>query len=263
MKLYICANASDPLRREEVRSSVDRLQKASGATVVMAPEDCALLYGHRDLGGSVEDCDYVVTIGGDGTVLRGACQAIKGNVPLLGINNGRLGYLCAVNIGDEDALSEEEIASLPVTERTLLSVTVEGQEHRALNDVVIAKKTGGNSVQMNVCYRGETLARWRCDGVILSTPTGSTAYNASAGGPMLASDLPGTVITPICPHHPTVGSIVVSDEHPITVTVTEENEKRAFVYADGVACGEIVSTVTVKKDNTTLLLLGRKRMHSK
>jgi len=263
MKLYICANASDPLRYEEVRACIDRLQKASGATVVMSCKDCELLYGHRDFGGFAEGCDYVVTIGGDGTVLRGAREAMKGNIPLLGINNGRLGYLCAVNIGDEETLSEEGIASLPVTERTLLSVTVAGQEHKALNDVVITKRSGGNSLQMNVCCRGETLARWRCDGVILSTPTGSTAYNASAGGPKLAYDLPGLVITPICPHHPTVGSIVVSDRHPITVNVTEEKEKSANVYADGVACGEILSTVTVKKAKETLLLLGRNGACSK
>lgn len=258
MKLFICTNSSTERHRSAARACIGKLCENCRASFVMPEEDCRNLYdGQTTYAGSPEDCDYIVGIGGDGTVLRAAQYALKVNKPLVGINNGRLGYLCAAEMADAAQFTENTFEQMPPTERSLLSFRIGEREYTALNDVVVTKTNMGVSVQMEVCCRGQRLAEWRCDGVIVSTPTGSTAYNYSAGGPKLIADLPCFVITPICPHNGSTRSVVVHDKDPITVRITERSNKRGYVYADGVECGEIENTITLTRHAETLTLLTR------
>lgn len=259
MKLFICANTSDERHIETAKTCIYTLVERCRAEIAMPEEDSRAIFGVADAAGIPENCDYAVAIGGDGTVLRAAQYAVNMDIPLVGINNGRLGYLCAAELSDVEAFGEDAFTKMKRSSRSLLSFRLknEDKEHFVLNDVVVTKYNMGLSVQMQASYRGETLAEWRCDGVIISTPTGSTAYNFSAGGPKLLSDLPCFVITPICPHNVNTRSIVVNYDAPITVTITEKENRRGYVFADGLECGEISESLAVTRYHKNLILLTR------
>lgn len=258
MKLFICTNSSTERHRTAARACIAKLCENCRAEFVMPEDDCRNLYdGVTVHAGIPDDCDYIVGIGGDGTVLRAAQYALRTDKPLVGINNGRLGYLCAASMADAAQFREDTFRRMPPTERSLITFRIGEREYTALNDVVVTKTNMGVSVQMEVHYRDHMLAEWRCDGVIVSTPTGSTAYNFSAGGPKLLTDLPCFVITPICPHNVNTRSIVVDYNDPITIRITERSNKRGYVYADGTECGEIENTITLTKYPGTLSLLTR------
>lgn len=257
MKLLICANISTERHIMAARNCIDALVKRCGAEFRLPEEENSAIFG-SDISlqaNADEDFDFVIAVGGDGTVLRAAQYAVKMDKPLLGINNGRLGYLCGAQISDVEKFDRDSFSNMKKSERTLLSFRMDGKDHFVLNDVVVTKYNMGVSVQMEVSYRGEVLADWRCDGVIISTPTGSTAYNFSAGGPKLLTDTPCFVITPICPHNVNTRSIVVDDNDPITVSVTERANKRGYVFADGAECGEINEELTVMRYHKKLTLL--------
>lgn len=258
MKLFVCANTSDERHIITARSCIETLIGRYNAEILMPEEEKRAVGCDSDLikaGMCADECELVTAVGGDGTVLRAAQYAVASDKPLVGINNGRLGYLCAATLDDIEKADGDLFAGLKRSERALLSFTVGGREHFVLNDVVITKSNMGVSVQMEAEYRGEILADWRCDGVIVSTPTGSTAYNFSAGGPKLLCDLPCFVITPICPHNVNTRSIVVHHSDPVTVKITERANRRGYVYADGIECGETDGSLTVKLHDKTLTLL--------
>ena len=203
MRFFICTNSSSESHREAARSVISKIICGCRADFCMPEDDCKNLFdGSREYAGEVTGCDYVIGIGGDGTVLRAAQYALDVNKPLLGINNGRLGYLCAAGMSDAERFCEETFENMPRSERTLLEFTLGGKKYTALNDTVVTKTNMGVSVELEVCCRSGVLAAWRCDGVIISTPTGSTAYNSSAGGPKILENVPCFAVTPICPHNP-------------------------------------------------------------
>lgn len=257
MKLLICANTSSERHIEAVKFCIESLKKQCDAEFWLSQEENRAVFGKDTVQEIPNDCDYVVAIGGDGTVLRAAQYAVNMDKPLLGVNNGRLGYLCAAEISDIEKYGMDIFTRLDKSERSLISFKIGDKEHFVLNDVVVTKYNMGVSVQMEAEYRGEILADWRCDGVIISTPTGSTAYNFSAGGPKLFTDLPCFVITPICPHNVNTRSIVVDHNDPITISITERANKRGYVFADGIDCGEINESLIVSRYHKNLTLLTR------
>ncbi len=156
--------------------------------------------------------DLIVVLGGDGTFLSIARQAVEAQVPVAGFNLGTLGFLTAMK---KEALAEELGRILDggaaVSWRKLLQVDFQGAAYAALNDVVINKGAIARIVKLLLTVDGDTLAEMKGDGVILSTPTGSTAYSLAAGGPIVSPDVNGIVITPICPHSLTFRPLVVPD----------------------------------------------------
>src|SRR3990170_4906579 len=211
-----------------------------GITVVAAPDDAARLGGveERDSGGLV-DGDFVVAIGGDGTVLEAARVAMTAGIPLLGINAGNLGFLAEVEPARIDAALDALIESrYLVAERMTLSVempgglTVEG-----LNDVVVEKAVSRQVVGVAVFVGEEPLVEYRADAVIVATPTGSTAYTFSAGGPLVDPDIEALILTPVAPHSTFGRTIVFSPEVVLDVLVT--SDRRARVNVDGQTYDEL------------------------
>jgi NAD+ kinase len=205
-----------------------------GITVVAAPDDAARLGGveERDSGGLV-DGDFVVAIGGDGTVLEAARVAMTAGIPLLGINAGNLGFLAEVEPARIDAALDALIESrYLVAERMTLSVempgglTVEG-----LNDVVVEKAVSRQVVGVAVFVGEEPLVEYRADAVIVATPTGSTAYTFSAGGPLVDPDIEALILTPVAPHSVFGRAIVFSPDVVLDVHVT--SDRRGRVNIDG------------------------------
>jgi len=181
--------------------------------------------------------DLVVVLGGDGTLLSVA-RNLEHAVPILGVNLGTLGFLTEVGRAElYPALVDLLAGDYRIEERALLDVRLEragggGASWRVLNDAVITKSALARIVELTYRIDGNLLAACRSDGLIISTPTGSTAYNLSAGGPILDPHLPVVVLTPICPHTLTLRPVVVPDSSLIEVTLETPREE-VFLTLDG------------------------------
>jgi NAD+ kinase len=176
-------------------------------------------------------CDLVIALGGDGTLL--GIARIMTDVPVLGVNLGRLGFLTEIARPELYPTLMEVLAGRFETEaRALLDVEIRRAEpdadtsgFRALNDAVIAKSALAGIIELTLRVGGRFVATYRSDGLIISTPTGSTAYNLSSGGPILNPQLPVIVLTPICPHAFSLRPVVVPDDSAIEVTLETLDEK--------------------------------------
>lgn len=182
--------------------------------------------------------DCILVLGGDGTLIRAAREFPSNDVPMLGINMGTLGYLTEVEVSDmESSLDQLMSENSYVEKRMLLQGTVQGNDKiLALNDIVLTRTGNVRVIQFNVYVNGELLNTYRADGVIVSTPTGSTAYNLSAGGPIVAPTASLIVITPICSHALNTSSIVLSAEDEIVLEVGEGRDgkiEEAVISFDG------------------------------
>ncbi|MDX1381991.1 MAG: NAD(+)/NADH kinase [Thermoanaerobaculia bacterium] len=184
-----------------------------------------------------ERYDLLIVLGGDGTLMSVA-RAQAHRVPILGVNLGTLGFLTEINRGELYACLVETLAGRFETEaRSLIDVDLQrvgGSRiaYRALNDVVVTKSALARIIDLRVEVDQRLVARYRSDGLILSTPTGSTAYNLSAGGPIVYPSLPVILITPICPHTLTHRPLVVPETSRIEVTL-ETPDEEVYLTVDG------------------------------
>ncbi len=193
-------------------------------------------------GGSVgalsERCDLLLVLGGDGTMLRVVHRMTRRSCPVLGINHGSLGFLTCLNSDDLDLAVEAVVEeSFTISPRSLLKVTVRNngtviEERTGLNDAVLSRGEISRLVQIEVRIDGMTLTRYNADGLIVATPTGTTAYSLSAGGPISMPDASVFVITPICPHVLTNRAVAVSDGAVITLS-PDQGESPLVLAVDG------------------------------
>lgn len=197
-----------------------------------------------------EPCDLMVVLGGDGTLLAVA-RTLPPQVPILGVNLGNLGFLTEVGRGElYPSLVQVLAGRFETEERSLLEVELRkngsgSQQFRVLNDAVIAKTALARIIELTLSVDGRLVARFRSDGLIISTPTGSTAYNLSAGGPILSPLLPVVVLTPICPHTLSLRPFVVADTSTVEVTLETQAEE-VFLTLDGQEGAEIGYRDTVR-----------------
>ena len=174
-----------------------------------------------------EDVDCVLVLGGDGTLLQAAADLADLSVPFLGINLGTLGFLAEVNKDDmEEAFSKLLAGEYEIENRMMLygccyrpGEDGEMDNARALNDIVITRKGSLQIITFAISVNGQFLHRYSADGIIVATPTGSTGYNLSAGGPVVDPKAQLMVATPICPHSMQHRSIVLSPEDEITILI--------------------------------------------
>ncbi len=189
----------------------------------------------RELGRSA---DLLVVLGGDGTILNAANDLGDDIQPIFGINIGSLGFLtCAASSAYREAVECIATGEIELSERALLEVSVDNPietDHvlRALNDAVFSRGEISRVIRLVVRVNGETLTEFNADGLIIATPTGSTAYSLSAGGPILAPESGSLVITPICPHTLTNRSVIIGDNAVIEVEATEKDYP-IFLTLDG------------------------------
>ncbi len=205
--------------------------------------------------------DLVVVLGGDGTLLSVA-RSLHEGVPILGVNMGRLGFLTELSrIELYPRLVQLLGGDFSIEERSLFDVELRRNSsvisrYRAFNDVVIAKSALAQIIELELQVNGRLIANLRSDGLIISTPNGSTAYNLSAGGPILYPALPVAVLTPICPHTLSFRPIVVPDSEAIEVKLQTPREE-VFITVDGQEGSSIsfLDTVVVKRSATTVQLV--------
>lgn len=188
--------------------------------------------GYTDASGLEKDVDCVLVLGGDGTLLQAAIDLAEKNVPFLGVNLGTLGFLAEVNKNDiEEALSKLLAGEYEIEKRMMLAGYSYGEKGEkdnniALNDIVITRKGSLQIINFNISVNGQFLHRYHADGIIIATPTGSTGYNLSAGGPVVDPKAQLIVISPICPHSMQNRSIVLSPEDEVTVEIETGHDGR-------------------------------------
>lgn len=266
MRIGILGNAG----YEELDAFLDGLRRTAaglGADLLVG-SDVRALPGHGDLTaleGREEEVDALLTLGGDGTLLRGARIAGPLQVPLLGCNMGRLGFLTAVpREGLDEALERLVSGRYELEQRMALRVRVlpPGSEKSdissfyAVNDAVVHKSGFARLITIRIWVDGEEVGEYNADGIVLATATGSTAYSLSAGGPVLAPDLNALVATPICPHTLAVRSLVLSGDCRIQVQALSGGQA-TVVTVDGQQGSELTEDhqVEVRRAETPLQLV--------
>ena len=222
------------------------------------PRDLRFSRLDRELPGA----DAVICFGGDGTILHMAKAATRQGVPLLGVNIGTMGFMAELESAELQQLSRLAADDYSIDERMMLDVTVHRDREIifhdiCLNDVVITKGAVARIVHLNVNCDGVQALECGGDGVIVATPTGSTAYSLSAGGPVVEPAAQSILITPICAHDVASRCIVASDRREITVSLSRNARRNAFLSVDGgkalrINAGDIA---TVKKSGLTTKLI--------
>lgn len=236
--------AQNPEVGRRVREVVSALVRRGLAVRVSA--DGAEAVGLGDLRAGDDELagrsDALVVVGGDGTILRAARTGAVRGTPVLGVNVGGFGFLAEVGLDElPEALERLVLGRYAVEERMMLAAEVlrggaVAERFLALNDMVVTKSGYARLMPIRTCVNGEHLATYLADGLIVSTPTGSTAYNLSAGGPILSPTVRALVITPICPHTLTARPVVVDADDVATVEVASDVEGVLLTVDGQVGC---------------------------
>ena len=247
---------------QTVRSAVEILKAVGLNPRVGLPFDIDRSYElprdirfHR-LDRELANAEMVICFGGDGTILHMAKAATKRGIPILGVNIGTMGFMAELESGELDKLALLAAGKYTTDSRMMLDVTIQRDRDIifhdiCLNDVVVTKGAVARIVHLEVKCDGVRAMETGGDGIIVSTPTGSTAYSFSAGGPIVEPDAKNIIITPICPHEVGSRCIVTSDKRTVTVEMVQNARRNAYLSVDG---GRAVrlnmgDVATIKKSN--------------
>ncbi|MEK7126853.1 MAG: NAD(+)/NADH kinase [Patescibacteria group bacterium] len=227
----------DPKIAQFMKSLVEYLKKHK-KEILLDNNACQLFkntIGHKKEE-MLKNADMVITLGGDGTILKTARRITRKKIPVLGVNMGNLGFLTECNPEEVLEYLEKIFAGqYDVDKRSLLRVTIYRNGKKietflALNDAVINQGAFARLITMNLEVNGRKLVEFSADGMIIATPTGSTAHSLSAGGPIIHPQIEGIIINPICPSSLAMRPIVVPDSRQLTVTIeTQRREKGDYI----------------------------------
>ena len=260
-RFYIVTNDGKDKDRKITRHICDILKRA-GKTCLLAQKD----EKKNIIPDTVpRELDCAIVIGGDGSLIEVA-RLVKSESPILGINMGTLGYLTEVEISDlDEALGKILDGNYQIESRMMLEGSFEKADSDiALNDIVVSRKGDLRVIHFNIYVDGAFLNSYEADGMIVSTPTGSTAYNLSAGGPIVEPTASMIVLTPICSHALNTSSIVLPAEDEIVIEIGEGRngrEEEVFVTFDGADVVELRTgdkvTITKSQHETKLMKLSK------
>jgi NAD+ kinase len=235
------------------------VEERTSAMVDLPDRPACLVASGREIAATA---DVLVVLGGDGTLLA-ASHLLERPVPVLGVNFGSLGFLTEITMGEiYPTLAGVLDGQYRYEERRMLRAIVRGKDAEettgdVLNDVVVTKAALSRIIELDVAVDGLFVSAFRADGIIVSSPTGSTAYNLAAGGPILHPSLDAVVLTPICPHMLTNRPLVVSDQSRIEVRLRGEPAGEAHITLDGQRGFPLHGgdTVTVTRSPRTIRLV--------
>ena len=259
-KILLCPNQNKKKSAELTKSVYDRLISL-GASPVVCPlfedEDCTGIGGGmecKSLETALDDADLIIAFGGDGTLLRAARAATHSGVPILGVNLGTLGFMAEIEPDSLHLIDKVVAGEYTVEKRMMLDVSVERNGETvffdyALNDIVV----GGIAriIDLTVYSDGREMTKYKGDGVIVATPTGSTAYSMSAGGPIVEPTAENIIITPSNAHVMLAKSFVLAPQRKVTVELGRLRSRRAYTAADGRRSFDLMSgdKVHIKRSN--------------
>ena len=203
----------------------------------------------------VLDASYelLISVGGDGTILRAITYVKDLNIPIVGINTGRLGFLATIPMNKvETALSEIFEGNYRISKRSLLAINIDGNEpgfdlNFALNEISVSRKNTTSMISIETWLDDEYLASYWADGLIVSTPTGSTGYSLSCGGPVIMPESDSLVLTPIAPHNLNARPIIISSDKVIKLKVTGREEKHLVSLDSRIKTLPNNTTITISK----------------
>jgi len=208
------------------------------------------------------EADMVISIGGDGTFLKAASRVGRKNIPILGINTGRLGFLADVSPEEiNDTFNEIHNGQFKVEDRSILQLESDLEELKgypfALNEIAILKRDSSSMISIHTTINGAYLTTYQADGLVISTPTGSTAYSLSIGGPIIVPHSNTIAIAPVAPHSLNVRPIVIRDDWEITLDV-ESRSHNFLIAIDGrsESCSE-GSRLTIRKADYNIKVVKR------
>ncbi len=255
MKVYVLGNAERPGVVAEVERWLPRLR---GQVEVLAVD----LRQEQDLS-AIPGADLALVFGGDGAILRAARQMGYRQTPVLGINLGRLGFLADIHPHDfDDCFAQVTQRNYRVTQHLMFECVIEspanpaGQTILGLNEVVVHAMPPARMLELEVDVDGAAISRFGGDGMIISTPIGSTAHNLSAGGPILAQELAAFVLTPICPHTLTYRPVVESADRVFAIRLGATGAQ-AVVVVDGQTIAQVtpLDRVVIRKAEVAFQLV--------
>lgn len=255
----IFGNSFQPRKSQSLMRVLDFL-RSKGARIIFDRTfyDFLTAEQNQELGevGTFEgddfNADYVISMGGDGTFLKAAVRVGIKSIPLIGINMGRLGFLADVLPGEvETALQAVLEGNYNIEEHTAIQISTNGGNfdgcHYALNDIAVLKRDIASMIGIHTSIDGSFLVNYQADGLIVSTPTGSTAYSLSNGGPIIVPQTRTLCLTPVAPHSLNIRPIVISDSSTVTLEV-ESRSHNYLVAVDGRSYTmHEGSTVTISK----------------
>ena len=241
-KIILCPNPNRDQGMAATKTAEKILREMGFRTVVCSPfkdqkEGAFADYDVRPLPQEMKGADLMVTFGGDGTILHLAKLAALNKLPVLGINMGGLGFIAELEAGELDTLRKLKDWDFETESRMMLDVSVirDGKQiytNLGLNDAVIREGPISHVIHLKISSDGRHLADIAGDGVIISTPTGSTAYSLSAGGPVVEPVAQTMVVCPICTHNMRFSSYVLSPEHVLTVELERNGRKPVYLFVD-------------------------------
>ena len=206
------------------------------------------------------NANFLFSIGGDGTLLKAITFVKDSNIPIIGINTGRLGFISSISAGQiDDALNDILKGNYTINERTLLSLETDKKlfkdKNFALNEVAVSKKDTSSMIRIDAFVDDEFLNTYWADGLVVSTPTGSTGYSLSCGGPIIMPGTNNIIITPNAPHNLNVRPIVLDDNSVITLKV-EDRDQLALISLDSRARAfDSETELTIKKADFKIKLV--------
>ncbi len=203
--------------------------------------------------------DMAITFGGDGTLLGAARVLMGSDLPIMGVNVGKLGFLAEFPVSDlDDSIMEILTGNYRIVNRSTLEVTVNDITAYALNEILIDQATAAKLLEVRAHVNEHHVADYRADGVLVSTPTGSTAYSLAAGGPIIAPSASALSITPVSPHTLTLRPLIIQDDSEVRFTIVQEDAE-ANVVADGhqVARMQMGDVAVIRKSEHIVKLIKR------
>lgn len=206
--------------------------------------------------------DFLISVGGDGTILRAATWVRNLDIPIIGINAGRLGFLATVQEENIELLFEHVFnGNFILSKRTLVSLSTSSDNkdieelNFALNEISVSRKDTTSMITIETTINGEYLNSYWADGLVISTPTGSTGYSLSCGGPLLMPTATSFVITPIAPHNLTARPLVIPDDVEIKLKVSGREEQYLVSLDSRITSVTNETILTIKKSNFTISLV--------
>ncbi len=244
MKIAIFGNNNYRNNTQDIIRLLENIKLELGASLIFEPKFKAMIVAHAPqfapdvalVPGSPVRADLALSFGGDGALLRAAKWVFNEDTPIMGINTGHLGYLTTTGVEKAlPAISQFFSGEMFISERSLLNINsgnVQIQSHFALNDIAVLRQDTSSMLHMTTTVNDAELTTYDADGLVISTPTGSTAYNLSAGGPILAPDTRCIILTPVSPHSLNMRPLVIDDNSIVRIT-TVSRAPQFMVSVDG------------------------------
>ncbi len=261
---------SEMSRPDLIEKTIACLQKCGKTIYLSTHARKNLANTHPDIGNMrditpPDRLDLIICLGGDGTILRTVRKLVSFDTPILGVNTGNLGFLSAIPAEDiENTCLKIWDSDYTIEERLLLSIQIVKengslQKYSALNEVVVSQSAIARIINLPVKVDGELLAVFRADGLIIATPTGSTAYNLAAGGPIIHPKVESMILTPVSPFSFSQKPLVIPAQKVVSLEIIDCNKEEAVITIDGqvhepLRCGDVIE-VTKHEETAKFLRL--------